>query len=76
MNHCTTTALLVVSTILLLFVAGCTATTEENLPGASSASPADEAYARGVAEYASANYRIAEECFARAYALSPTRRYR
>ncbi|NLM28964.1 MAG: transglutaminase domain-containing protein [Methanomicrobiales archaeon] len=70
MNHCTTTALLVVSTILLLFVAGCTATTEENLPGASSASPADEAYARGVAEYASANYRIAEECFARAYALS------
>ncbi|MCM2466629.1 transglutaminase-like domain-containing protein [Methanoculleus oceani] len=57
-------ALLAVSALLLVFAAGCTAATEEKIP-----SPADEAYARGLAEYANANYRIAEERFAEAFAL-------
>jgi len=60
------TALLVASVLLLIAAAGCIATTDEkNDPGA----PADEAYARGLAEYGAANYRVAEEHFAEAYAL-------
>mgnify|MGYP000869691567 FL=1 len=70
MNHHSTIALLVISALLILLAAGCITTTEENITGAASASPADEAYARGVAEYADANYRTAEEYFAEAYALS------
>ena len=70
MDYRTVTALLVIVTVLLLSAAGCTATTEENVPGAASVSPADEAYARGVAAYADASYRTAEERFAEAYALS------
>ncbi len=58
------TAFLVVSALLVIFAAGCTAATEEK-----TASPADEAYALGLADYANANYRVAEEHFAEAYAL-------
>jgi|GEM_PF-164051 len=66
MRYRVITALLVASVLLLIAAAGCTATTDEkNDPGA----PADEAYARGLAEYEAANYRIAEERFAEAYAL-------
>ncbi len=69
MNHHSTIALLVISALLILLAAGCITTTEENITGAASASPADEAYARGVAGYADANYRVAEERFGEAYAL-------
>ncbi|MDV2482231.1 transglutaminase domain-containing protein [Methanoculleus sp. Wushi-C6] len=70
MNSNAVTALLTVSVLLILFAAGCTATTQEQgALDASAASPADEAYARGLAEYADARYRVAEECFAEAYAL-------
>lgn len=70
MDHRFVTALLVVSALLLSFAAGCTGITEEKkAPDASGASPADEAYARGLAEYADANYRIAEKRFAEACAL-------
>jgi len=66
MRYRAITALLIASVLLLIAAAGCTATTEEkNDPGA----PADEAYARGLAEYGAANYRTAEERFAEAYAL-------
>ncbi|MBP7410532.1 MAG: transglutaminase domain-containing protein [Methanoculleus sp.] len=70
MNHRSTTALLVISTLLLLLAAGCTTTPQDTKTlDASGPSPADEAYARGVAEYANANYRVAEERFAEAYTL-------
>lgn len=70
MNHRIVTALMVVSALLILFAAGCTATTEEKKTlDVSAASPADEAYARGLAEYADANYRTAEERFAEACTL-------
>ena len=66
MDHRTITAFLVASVLLPIAATGCIATTEEkNDPGA----PADEAYARGLAEYGAANYRIAEERFGEAYAL-------
>jgi len=66
MTHRAITAFLVASVLLLIAAAGCTATTDEkNEPVA----PADEAYARGLAEYETANYHIAEERFAEAYAL-------
>ena len=66
MTHRAITTLLVASVLLLIAAAGCTATTDEiNDPVA----PADEAYARGLAEYEAANYRVAEERFAEAYAL-------
>ncbi|MDD4568192.1 MAG: transglutaminase-like domain-containing protein [Methanoculleus chikugoensis] len=66
MRYRAITALLVASVLLLIAAAGCTAATEEkNEPVA----PADEAYARGLAEYGAANYRVAEERFAEAYAL-------
>ncbi|WP_292517811.1 transglutaminase-like domain-containing protein [Methanoculleus sp.] len=67
MNFRTVTALLAVSALLVIFAAGCTAATGE--PKAPAASPADEAYARGLAEYGAANYHVAEEHFAEAYAL-------
>ncbi|ABN57069.1 MULTISPECIES: transglutaminase-like domain-containing protein [Methanoculleus] len=54
--------------LLLIFAAGCTAATEEKA-GSAASSPADEAYARGLAEYGAANYRVAEERFAEACAL-------
>ncbi|MDN7013736.1 transglutaminase domain-containing protein [Methanoculleus sp. FWC-SCC3] len=54
--------------LLLIFAAGCTAATEEKA-GSAAPSPADEAYARGLAEYGAANYRVAEERFAEACAL-------
>ncbi len=70
MNHRSTAALLVISALLLLFAAGCIATPQDTKTlDASGPSPADEAYARGLAEYGAANYRIAEERFAEAYAL-------
>ncbi|CCJ36515.1 transglutaminase domain-containing protein [Methanoculleus bourgensis MS2] len=70
MNHRSTAALLVISALLLLLAAGCTATPQDTKTlDASGPSPADEAYARGLAEYGAANYRIAEERFAEAYAL-------
>ena len=70
MNHRSTTALLVISALLLLLAAGCTATPQDTKTlDASGPSPADEAYTRGVVEYADANYRIAEERFGEAYAL-------
>ncbi|MEN6513772.1 transglutaminase-like domain-containing protein [Methanoculleus sp.] len=70
MNHRSTTALLVISALLLLLAAGCTTTPQDTKTlDASGPSPADEAYARGVAGYADANYRIAEERFAEAYTL-------
>jgi transglutaminase-like putative cysteine protease len=70
MNHRSTAALLVISALLLLLAAGCTTTPQDTKTlDASGASPADEAYTRGVAEYADANYRVAEERFAEAYAL-------
>jgi transglutaminase-like putative cysteine protease len=53
--------------LLLIFAAGCTAATEEKSDAAPS--PAEEAYARGLAEYGAANYRVAEERFAEAYGL-------
>jgi len=66
MRYRAITALLVASVLLLIAAAGCTAATEEkNEPVA----PADEAYARGLAEYGAANYRVAEERFTEAYAL-------
>ncbi|MDD3933709.1 MAG: transglutaminase-like domain-containing protein [Methanoculleus sp.] len=70
MNHRSTIALLVISALLLLLAAGCTTTPQDTKTlDASGPSPADEAYARGVAGYADANYRIAEERFAEAYTL-------
>ena len=70
MDHRSITVLLVVSALLLLLAAGCTTTTEDKgTLNASGPSPADEAYARGAAEYANANYRTAEERFLEAYAL-------
>ena len=70
MNHRSTTAFLVISALLLLLAAGCTATPQDTKTlDASGPSPADEAYTRGVVEYADANYRIAEERFGEAYAL-------
>lgn len=69
MNHNSAAVLLVLSVLLL--AAGCTVTPQDTkIPGAPDPSPADEAYARGVAAYGAANYRIAEERFAEAYALS------
>jgi len=66
MTHRTITAILVASVLLLIAAAGCIAATDEkNITIA----PADEAYARGLAEYGAANYRVAEERFAEAYAL-------
>ena len=66
MTHRAITAILVASVLLLIAAAGCIATTDEkNEPVA----PADEAYARGLAEYGAGNYRVAEERFAEAYAL-------
>jgi len=66
MAHRAITALLLASFLLLVAVAGCTATTEEkNDPGSS----AGEAYARGLAEYEAGNYRTAEEQFSEAYTL-------
>ncbi|MDD4472271.1 MAG: transglutaminase domain-containing protein, partial [Methanoculleus sp.] len=60
------TALLVASVLLLVAATGCIAATEEkNEP----VSPADEAYARGLAEYEAGNYRVAEERFTEAYTL-------
>ncbi|WP_214041303.1 transglutaminase domain-containing protein [Methanoculleus sp.] len=67
MRYRASIAFLVVSALLLVFAAGCTAATEEKT--APAPSPADEAYAGGLAEYANANYRVAEERFAGAYAL-------
>jgi len=67
MNSHPVTALLAVSALLVFFAAGCTAATDESK--APAASPADEAYALGVAGYADASYRTAEERFAEAYAL-------
>ncbi|PKL62224.1 MAG: transglutaminase [Methanomicrobiales archaeon HGW-Methanomicrobiales-2] len=69
MKHRAITAFLVASALLLILAAGCTATTEENKTDLSASSPADEAYAKGLAEYADANYRVAEERFGEAYAL-------
>ena len=70
MNQRSTIALLVISALLLLLAAGCTATPQDTKTlDASGLSPADEAYARGVAAYGAANYRVAEEHFAGAYAL-------
>ncbi|MCK8517418.1 transglutaminase-like domain-containing protein [Methanoculleus sp. 7T] len=70
MNHRSTIALLAVSALLLLLAAGCTTTPQDTKTlDASGPSPADEAYARGVAGYADANYRVAEERFGEAYAL-------
>ncbi len=55
---------------MLLLAAGCTTTPRDTkTPDAPDPSPADEVYARGVAEYADANYRIAEERFREAYTL-------
>ena len=66
MTHRAITALLMASVLLLIAAAGCIATTEEkNEPVA----PADEAYARGLAEYEAGNYRTAEERFTEAYEL-------
>ena len=66
MTHRAITALLMASVLLLIAAAGCIATTEEkNEPVA----PADEAYARGLAEYEAGNYRVAEERFTEAYTL-------
>jgi len=66
MTHRAITAFLVASVLLLIAAAGCIAATEEkNDPIA----PADEAYARGLAEYEAGNYRTAEERFTEAYAL-------
>lgn len=66
MTHRAMTVLLMASVLLLVAAAGCIATTEEkNEP----LSPADEAYARGLAEYEAGNYRIAEERFTEAYTL-------
>jgi transglutaminase-like putative cysteine protease len=66
MTHRALTALLVTSVLLLIAAAGCTATTDEkNEPVA----PADEAYARGLAAYGAADYRVAEERFTEAYTL-------
>lgn len=70
MNHRSTIALLAVSALLLLLAAGCTTTPQDTKTlDASGPSPADKAYARGVAGYADANYRVAEERFGEAYAL-------
>ena len=66
MRYPALTALLVASVLLLIAAAGCTATTEEKTEPVA---PAGEAYARGLAEYEAANYRIAEERFTEAYAL-------
>ncbi|PKL56043.1 MAG: transglutaminase [Methanomicrobiales archaeon HGW-Methanomicrobiales-6] len=66
MTHRALTALLVTSVLLLIAAAGCTTTTDEkNDPG----TPADEAYARGLAAYGAADYRVAEERFTEAYTL-------
>lgn len=67
MRYRAITAFLVLSALILVFAVGCTAATQEK--AAPAPSPADEAYARGLAEYANANYRVAEERFAEAYAL-------
>ncbi len=67
MRYRTITTLLV-AFALLIFAAGCTAATEEKTDLVAP-SPADEAYARGLAEYADANFRVAEERFAEASAL-------
>ncbi|BBL68115.1 transglutaminase-like domain-containing protein [Methanoculleus chikugoensis] len=66
MRYHAITALLVASVLLLIAAAGCIATTDEKN---NTVAPADEAYARGLAEYGAANYRVAEERFAEAYAL-------
>ncbi|NLM29528.1 MAG: transglutaminase domain-containing protein [Methanomicrobiales archaeon] len=61
-------ALLILSAFLI--IAGCATTPQDTkAPDAPDPSPADEAYARGMAEYAGANYRVAEECFREAHAL-------
>jgi transglutaminase-like putative cysteine protease len=57
----------VIFALFLIFAAGCSAATEEKSDPAPS--PADEAYAQGLAEYGAANYRVAEERFAEACAL-------
>ena len=60
-------ALLILSAFLI--IAGCATTPQDTkAPDAPDPSPADEAYARGMAEYAGANYRVAEECFREAHA--------
>ncbi len=71
MDYPPTTVFMAVSALfLLLLAAGCTTTpAEQAVANASVPSLADEAYARGLAEYANANYRTAEERFAEAYAL-------
>ena len=66
MRYHAVTALLVASALLLIAAAGCIATTEEK---SDPVAPADAAYARGLAEYGAANYRLAEERFTEAYAL-------
>ncbi|MDD2473032.1 MULTISPECIES: hypothetical protein [unclassified Methanoculleus] len=64
------TALLVAAALLLIFAAGCTTTSEKKTEvDATALSSADETYTRGLAEYADANYRTAEERFTEAYAL-------
>ncbi|MDN7023834.1 transglutaminase domain-containing protein [Methanoculleus sp. FWC-SCC1] len=65
MRYSSSITLLVVSALLLTLTAGCTGT-----PSATAAaSPADQAYARGLDEYAAGNYRIAEKTFSEASAL-------
>jgi len=57
--------LLVVSALLLTLTAGCTGTPAVT----TAASPADQAYARGLDESATGNYRTAEKTFSEASAL-------
>jgi len=66
MTHRAITAFLVAAVLVLVAAAGCTAATDEKTEPVS---PADEAYARGLAEYEAGNYRTAEERFTEAYAL-------